>query len=114
MEELFWKLMHDANGYDTKIQEAQLDKSENRDPDRILNLQEEKSFRSSLGMLAWLARITRPDLAYESAACAQAFAEKYELGQNYDLGEVYTDAELSLQKWEDLSTTKPRKTESLQ
>ena len=35
-------------------------------------------------MLAQLARITRPDLAYESAACAQAFTEAYGLDQEKD------------------------------
>ena len=79
----------DSNGYDLKLQEAVLDKSENRDIERILNPTEENSFRKALGMMAWLARITRADIAYESAACAQAFEEAEGLIQDYENEDIY-------------------------
>ena len=55
----------DSNGYDEKVQEAKLDPNLAKRPERLLTIEEEKSLRSSLGMLAWLGRIARPVLSYE-------------------------------------------------
>ena len=36
---------------------------------------EEADFRACLGKVMWIARLTRPDVAFEAAACAQKYGE---------------------------------------
>ena len=65
------------------IEEIQIRPERQRDLNAIL-IEEEKDFRSQLGKIMWLARITRADITYEAAAVAQAFAEAERLEQNYE------------------------------
>ena len=60
-----------------------------------MNEQEEAGFRASLGRLAWIARLTRPDVAFEAAACAQRYEDGAALGQSYCIKEEKTNAEVN-------------------
>ena len=86
----------DADGYDAKLREVELDWALSKDSERILSAEGEKCFRPSLRMLVRLARIARRDLAYESAACAQVFAP----------GEIFVDQEYATRIFKNLEVGK--------
>ena len=54
--------------YENEIELVEIDCDRELLADEPLTVEEVKHFRSSLGKLMWIARLTRPDVAFESAA----------------------------------------------
>ena len=77
-------VMVTSEDYERNIERIELEPNRRKDVNAFLVEAEEKSFRSQLGKIMWLARITRADITYEAAAVAQAFAESENLEQNCD------------------------------
>ena len=61
--------------YEKEIELVEIDCDRELQVNEPLTVVEVKNFRSSLGKLMWIARLTRPDLAFESAAAAQKYAD---------------------------------------
>ena len=78
-------VMVSSEDYERNIESIRIEPERRRDVNAFLIESEEKDFRSQLGKIMWLARITRADITYEAAAVAQAFAESENLEQNYDV-----------------------------
>ncbi|MCH2677777.1 MAG: hypothetical protein MKZ73_05895, partial [Alphaproteobacteria bacterium] len=78
-------VMVTGEDYERNIERIEIEPSRRKDINAFLVEEEEKKFRSQLGKIMWLARITRADITYEAAAVAQAFAESEDLEQNYEV-----------------------------
>jgi hypothetical protein len=57
----------DSQNYEDQITPALLTAERKRETQSALNGQEEAKFRASLGKLMWVARLTRPDVAFGAA-----------------------------------------------
>ena len=84
-------ILMQAKGYESGIAEVSLEPERIAMPDAILDERETHEFRSSLGEFVRVARLTRPDLAFESAASAQKYADGIKILQGCVLDEVETD-----------------------
>ena len=73
-----------SEDYEKCIEEVEIRPERQKQLEEFLVEAEEKAFRSQLGKIMWLARITRADITYEAAAVAQAFAENEVLEQEYE------------------------------
>ena len=92
IEQLFdGSILMQAKGYESGIAEIGLEPERIATPDAILDDRETHEFRSSLGKLMWIARLTRPDLAFESAAAAQKYADEIKIYQEYMLEDCEAD-----------------------
>ena len=86
-----------SEDYEKCIEEVEIRPERQKQLDEFLVEAEEKAFRSQLGKIMWLARITRADITYEAAAVAQAFAEKQVLEQDYEPENLEKINELDLE-----------------
>ena len=84
-------ILTQAKGYESGIAEIGLEPERIGTPDAILDERETHEFRSSLGKLMWIARLTRPDLAFGSAAAAQKYADEVKIFQEYMLADCEAD-----------------------
>ena len=73
----------DSKNYEEQIQEIEISPTRMKEHNSLLTEDEEAKFRASLGKLMWVARLTRPDIAFEAAACAQKYEDNMELIQDY-------------------------------
>ena len=73
----------DTQGYEDQIHEVEISHSRKKDEESMLTVDEEADFRANLGKLMWIARLTRPDVAFEAAACAQKYKDGEVLYQSY-------------------------------
>ena len=97
----------EAKGYEREIEMVQLDCDRECSIEEPLTVQEEKEFRSSLGKLMWIARLTRPDLAFESAAAAQKYGKDQDPNKEYigdDLEDTCNASEEAIDQWSDINT----------
>jgi len=88
----------DSQNYEDQIIPVLLTAERKCEPESALNDQEEANFRASLGKLMWIARLTRPDVAFEAAACAQKYEDGIALEQDYVEGDEDAQNNISQQK----------------
>ena len=81
----------DAQNYEDHISQVSLTAEREKQTEAELTDTEEANFRASLGKLMWIARLSRPDVAFEAAACAQAYGDNVSLEQNYTEGDITTE-----------------------